>query len=158
MAGRTTKLGLRTVRRHPRKAVWAGRLAVRNWKTTLFVVQTTRRVSRVGPQASRVAHDRGIRREAKRATAEASNAVRRARAIGLARVMEDKRFARNVRRAGTHAGKATHRAIHPPNEHRLRNSSMAILGAGIAAGGAVYGWSRKTRDTPEATVGPVQST
>jgi hypothetical protein len=134
------------VRGHPRKALWAGRFAAHNWKTTLLVIQTSRRVSKLGPHASRAAHDRRVRREAKRAAADASNAVRRAQAIGVARALDDKRFAKNVRSAGTHAGKATHRAIHPPSEHRLRNGAMAILGASIAAGGALYGWNRKTHD------------
>jgi hypothetical protein len=130
-------LGLRFARRHPRRALRVGLLG-----STLFLRHTKhgRLTARLVLPAKRVATDPKVHAETRRAMADAVRAVRRAQRVGAAKALTDRRVARNARHATRHASRAAHRAVQPPR-HRVRNTTIAAVGAGVVAG-AAYGGRR----------------
>jgi hypothetical protein len=132
---KVTKLGLRTLRRHPKRALRLSLLAVRH-RTAVA------RVVRVGRQGARLVH-------ALQDTAAAHPAAAAGATSALTSLARAGGKARRVRAAGSHGGAEAaadarplvkHRAEASSDEHRPRTRRRVVLAAALTAGvGAVGG-------------------
>ena len=100
------------------------------------------RASQMVEPARRLATDRRVRTETRRAKAHASRAAHRAQRVGIAKALGDKCVARNLRKSASHAARAASLAIHPRPSHRLRNTTLVVVGGGAASAAAYGGWKR----------------
>jgi len=128
------RYALRQAVRHPRRAMKLGLLAHK----------TRRNIRVVTDPARRVATDKRVRAETRRAQEHAMRARRRAAKIGMARALSDRRVARSMRRASEHASKAANLAVNPKPSHRVRNAVLVVVGAGTASAAAVTGWKMRS--------------
>jgi len=151
-----TTLRLGAARRQPRRIVRVGLIG-----SSLNLRQShgRRRAARLGLPAKRVATDPKVHAETRRAMADALRAARRARQVGAAQALTDKRVARKIRDATRHASRAARRAVQPPR-HRVRNTTIAVVGAGMLAGAAYEGrrtHSARSRDQIAPAAGDTTS-
>lgn len=120
--------------RHPRRAMKLGLLAARTRHRAGIVIEPARRV----------ATDKRVRAETRRAQDHAMRARRRAAKIGMTRALSDKRVARSMRRASEHASKAASLVVKPKPSHRVRNTVLVVVGAGTASAAAMTGWRMRS--------------
>jgi hypothetical protein len=92
--------------------------------------------------------DRKVGVESRRAAKDASRAARRAKRVGVAKALTDKRVARDLRRATQHASKAASLAV-AQRRRRVRTTAVLVVGTGALAGAAYGGW-RKYSGSPES--------
>ena len=142
--------GIRLVSRHPGHAMRMGMMAGRHPRRTMMIVELTRRANRMKDPVKRAATDRRVRKEARRASENATLAARRVQQVGFANALNDRKVARYSRRATDHATKAANLAANPPAS-RLRKVTVVVLGTGALAGVAYGGW-RRTAAAREAEV------
>lgn len=134
--------GMREVRLHPRGALGVGQFASSLEVAQLRAARARKQVAQIAQPARRAVTDRRVRRETRRAKAYAFCASHRARRIGIAKALTDKRVARNLRKSASHAARAARFAIHPRPSHRVRNTTLAVVGTSAAAAAAYGGWKR----------------
>ena len=133
--------GLWLASRHPTRAARMGMLAGRHPRRTVKIVGITRQANRMKEPVKRAATDRRVRKEARRASENATLAARRVQQVGLANALNDRKVARYSKRATEHATKAANLATNPPT-NRLRKVTVVVLGTGALAGVAYGGWRR----------------
>ena len=133
--------GLWLASRHPTRAARMGMLAGRHPRRTVKIVAITRQANRMKEPVKRAATDRRVRKEARRASENATLAARRVQQVGLANALNDRKVARYSKRATEHATKAANLATNPPT-NRLRKVTVVVLGTGALAGVAYGGWRR----------------
>lgn len=88
-----------------------------------------------GDRVTRLASDRGVRRQARKATRRVAHGTRRAQKLGLGRAASDRRVHADLQAAARAIGSIADRA--QPRAKR-RRTAKAILGVGVgvvAAGG-----------------------
>jgi hypothetical protein len=88
-----------------------------------------------GDRVSRLASDRGVRRQARKATRSVAHGTRRAQKLGLGRAAADRRVHADLQAAARAIGTIAERA---QQRAKRRRTGKAILGVGIgviAAGG-----------------------
>jgi len=100
-------------------------------------METTHRYRRLVEPVKRVATDRQVHRQSRRAAADVAGAIRRAGRVGIADAMTDRRVACGLRRAGRHASRALVLTIAPPPSHKKRNAAIVALGVGGITAGAI---------------------
>jgi hypothetical protein len=96
--------------------------------------------------AMRVAKDKALHEDARRAFAGASDAARRTQRIGIENALTDKRVLRHLEEARIHATKVANRAAR--RERRRRGRMLALLLVGSAVAGAAY--AKWNSDQPAA--------
>jgi len=133
--------GIWLAARHPRRAMKLGMVAGRNPRRTMRVIDYGRRAADMKEPVQRAATDPRVRKEARKASENATRAARRAQQIGLAQALNDRKVARYSRKASEHATKAANLATNPP-KNRLRKVTVIVLGTGAVAGAAYAGWRR----------------
>jgi hypothetical protein len=133
-----TQDGTRRMRLEPRDAARVGLLATSLMEARLRAA----RVAQFAQPAHRAVTDRRVRREIRRAKIYAFCASRRARRIGVARTITDKRVSRNLSKSVSHAARAATFAIRPRPRHRVRNTALAVVGTSAAAATAYGAWRR----------------
>lgn len=142
--------GLWLASRHPTRAVRMGMVAGRNPRRTIKIIELTRQANRMKEPVKRAATDPRVRKEARRASEDATRAARRVQEVGFANALNDRKVARYSKRATDHATKAANLAKNPPSNRR-RNVTIVVLGTGALAGAAYGGW-RRTAASREAEV------
>src|SRR6185312_14696744 len=115
--------GIWLAARHPRRAMKLGMVAGRNPRRTMRVIELSRRAADMKEPVQRAATDPRVRKEARKASQNATRAARRAQQIGFAQALNDRRVARYSRKASEHAAKATNLATNPP-QNRLRKVTV----------------------------------
>jgi hypothetical protein len=86
--------GLWLAARHPRRAMKLGMVAGRNPRRTVRVIELSRRAADMKEPVQRAATDPRVRKEARKASENATRAARRAQQVGFARALNDRRVAR----------------------------------------------------------------
>jgi hypothetical protein len=147
-----TTYGVRYARRHPRRALRIGVLGSSLLARRVRIAETKRQALRVAEPARRAATDIRVHSETRRARGNALRAAHRVQRIGVTRALTDKQVARNLRRATHHASRAANLAVNP-SRHRVRKTSIVVLGTGAIAG-AAYAGRRKYAATPDAWTDP----
>lgn len=140
--------GLRAIARHPRRSLPVGLVTTSALGVMTRVGSAKRNVLRAAAPLKRAATDRQVRRESRRAAADATRAWRRAEHVGVAKAFTDRRVARNLRQARRHMSRAASCSISPPR-HRLRNTVVVVAGVGV--GGAVVVKARRATSSAMAT-------
>lgn len=92
---------------------------------------------------SRLASDRGVRRQARKATRSVAHGTRRARKLGLGRAAADPRVRADLHAAARAIGSIADRA-QPRATRRRTGKAMLGVGVGIAAAGG-YAAATKLR-------------
>ena len=134
--------GMREARLHPRGALRVGQFASSLAVVRLRAARARKQVAHIAQPARRAVTDRRVRREIRRAKVYAFCASHRARRIGIAKALTDKRITRNLRKSASHTARAASFAIHPRPSHRLRNTTLAVVGTSAAAAAAYRSWKR----------------
>jgi hypothetical protein len=140
--------GIWLAARHPRRAMKLGMVAGRNPGRTIRVIEYSRRAADMKEPVQRAATDPRVRKEARKASDNATRAARRAQEIGLVQALNDRKVARYSRKASEHATKAANLATKPP-KNRLRKATVVVLGTGAVAGAAYAGWRRTGNGSAE---------
>ncbi len=138
MNRRLTTYGVRYARRHPRRAFRIGVLGSSLLARRIKIAETRRQALKVAEPARRAATDMRVHSETRRARGNALRAAHRVQRIGVTRALTDKQVARNLRRATHHASRAANLAVNP-SRHRVRKTSIVVLGTGALAGAAYAG-------------------
>ncbi len=152
MNQRLTTYGLRYARRHPRRALRIGVLGSSLVARRIKVAEIRRQALRLAEPARRAATDIRVHSETRRARGNAVRAAHRVQDIGVTRALTDKQVARNLRRATQHASRAANLAVNP-SRHRVRKTSIVVLGTGALAG-AAYAGRRKYASAPDPWMDP----
>jgi hypothetical protein len=145
--------GIWMASRHPKRAMRMGMLAGRHPVRTVKIIELTRQANRVKEPVKRAATDRRVRKEARRASENATLAARRVQQIGFANALNDRKVARYSKRATDHATKAANLATNPP-KNRMRKVTVVVLGTGALAGAAYGGWRRTTASREAEVASP----
>jgi hypothetical protein len=100
-----------------------------------------------GDRVTRLASDRGVRRQARKATRSVAHGTRRARRLGLGRAASDRRVHADLQAAARAIGTIADRAA-PRAKRRRTGKAILVMGVGmVAAGGyAAAAKLRATRD------------
>jgi hypothetical protein len=149
---RLTTYGVRYARRHPRRAFRIGVLGSSLLARRIKIAETRRQALKVAEPARRAATDLRVHSETRRARGNAVRAAHRVQRIGVTRALTDKQVARNLRRATHHASRAANLAVNP-SRHRVRKTSIVVLGTGALAG-AAYAGRRKYASSPDPWTDP----
>jgi len=136
--------------RHPTRVMKMGLLAGRHPRRTVKIFEITRQANRMKEPVKRAATDRRVRKEARRASENATRAARRVQQVGFANALNDRKVARYSKRATDHATKAANLATNPP-ANRMRKVTVVVLGTSELAGVAYGGW-RRTAASREAQI------
>jgi hypothetical protein len=102
------------------------------------VAEARQQALKVAEPARRAATDIRVHSETRRARGNAVRAAHRVQRIGVTRSLTDKQVARHLRRATHHATRAANLAVNP-SRHRVRKTSIVVLGTGALAGAAYAG-------------------
>jgi hypothetical protein len=143
MNRRLTTYGVRYARRHPRRAFRIGVLGSSLLARRIKLAETRQQALKVAEPARRAATDLRVHSETRRARGNAVRAAHRVQRIGVTRALTDKQVARNLRRATHHASRAANLAVNP-SRHRVRKTSIVVLGTGAIAGAAYAGRRKYT--------------
>jgi hypothetical protein len=152
MNRRLTTYGVRYARRHPRRAFRIGVLGSSLLARRIKIAETRRQALKVAEPARRAATDFRVHSETRRARGNAVRAAHRVQRIGVTRALTDKQVARNLRRATHHASRAANLAVNP-SRHRVKKTSIVVLGTGALAG-AAYAGRRKYASSPDPWADP----
>jgi hypothetical protein len=89
-----------------------------------------------GDRVTRLASDRGVRRQARKATLSVAHGTRRARKLGLGRAASDRRVRADLHAAARAIGTIADRA-QPRAKRRRTGKAILGVGVGMAAAGGV---------------------
>ncbi len=152
MNRRLTTYSVRYARRHPRRALRIGVLGSTLLARRIRVAEARQQALKVAEPARRAATDLRVHSETRRARGNAVRAAHRVQRIGVTRALTDKQVARNLRRATHHASRAANLAVNP-SRHRIRKTSIVVLGTGALAG-AAYAGRRRYASAPDPWMEP----
>jgi hypothetical protein len=133
-----TKMGMRTLRRHPRRALRVSLFALKHRTAVRRGVRLTRRASQLRTATRWGADHPKVRAEAGAAVSAFTGAVRHARRAGVTNAVRDDQVATGLRQAGCHARKSVSAARRGRPKRRLALCAAAAV-AGVAGAGCV-GW------------------
>jgi hypothetical protein len=132
-------VGLRTIRRHPRGVLRASLFAGRHWRGVAGIVGAVVPVKRRAQRAAHAVANPKARTEARLAVTELADATRRARRLGMAGALEDKRLAAQLRRVSRHASNAV-AAGRQPRRRPVARASAVTVGVGALCAAGYAGW------------------
>jgi hypothetical protein len=139
MNRRIRRVGLRTIRRHPRAVLRASLFAGRHWRGVTGIAGAVLPVTRRAQGAAQAVTDPRVRSEARLAVTGLADAARRARRLGIAGALEDKRIAAQLRGASRHASNAV-AAGRSPRRRPVARASVVSAGVGALAAAGYVGW------------------
>jgi hypothetical protein len=116
------------------------------------VAEARQQALKVAEPARRAATDIRVHSETRRARGNAVRAAHRVQRIGVTRALTVNQVARNLRRATHHATRAANLAVNP-SRHRVRKTSIVVLGTGALAG-AAYAGRKKYASAADAWTDP----
>jgi hypothetical protein len=96
-----------------------------------------------GDRVTRLASDRGVRRQARKATRRVAHGTRRARELGLGRAASDRRVHADLQAAARAIGTIADR-VQPRAKRRRTGKAMLGVGVGMVAAGG-YAAATKLR-------------
>lgn len=103
MRRQVTKYTIRMARRHPQKALKVAKFAGRHRKGIAGTIQASRKANQVVALLKETAAQPKVQAEVRAAVAELSTAAARARKLGPIRALDDKKVAKGLGKAGSHA-------------------------------------------------------
>jgi len=138
-----TRLGLRMIRRHPKRALQLALFAAKHRKALARTLRAIHRASGLIKGLTEGATHPKVRVEAKAAGSALVQAGRQARRAGATTALRDDKVATHLRSATRHAANAASTARRPPPRHGSLTRTAASLAAGVSLAGALYaGWRR----------------
>lgn len=142
------KVGLRAVRRNPRRAIRLLLFAARHRKGLALMIKASRRASRLTGKVQQTAANPKVHAEVKLAVSDLVQAAQRARKVGVTNVLDDKRVAHQLRQASRHASSAVAATRHTRPRHLMARAMAMTVGAGVLGGLAYAGW--RTHAKPDS--------
>jgi len=141
-----TRLGLRTIRRHPGRALRLSLFAARHRTALARTLRATRRASGLMKALKDGAAHPMVRVEAKAAGSALAQAGREARRAGATNAFRDDQVTTQLRDAKRHVRSAAATARRPPPNHgALIRTTASVAAAGVLAGALYAGWRRSQR-------------
>ena len=143
-----TRIGLRTMRRHPKRVLRISLFAVKHRTAVARGVRVTWLASRLITAVKCGAAHPKVRTEATSAVSALGRAGREARRSGAKNIFRDDQVATQLRQARSHAWNAAATARRPrPKRRVMLRTTAAVAGAGAFGGAAYAGWRALSRLT-----------
>jgi hypothetical protein len=137
-----TRLGLRTVRRNPGRALRLALFAAKHRKALGRTLRATRRTSALMSALREGAAHPMLRVEAKAAGSALAQAGREARRAGATNAFRDDEVTTQLRKAKRHARNAAATARRPPPKHSAFTRATGSMAAVAFAGALSVAWRR----------------
>ena len=147
-----TRLGIRAIRRHPRRALQLSLFVAKHRKAVARVLRATHRAAGFITALKEGATHPKVRGEAKAAGSALARAGREARRAGATSAFRDDQVATHLRNAKRHAANAAGTARRRPPKHgALTRTTVSGSAAAVSLAGALYaGWRRSQSTRAES--------
>src|SRR3954451_6764882 len=121
-----------------------GRLSRGRDQVTTISTSLRDGVSTISVPVQRTVSDPRLHEQARRAAWDTALAMRRARSVGAARALDDRRVASHLGSAQRHLSKAAGIAVERRRRHPVRRATLILLGAGVTTGAVWTGWRARS--------------